>query len=217
MAGMIYLSVRLFCIAYLLYKVWQQKGRIRKLCDLIYTPVKREEPEIVSPTFADEADVIGKTRFVYLDENAGKTIAPYMCQPLETSKDYIGEEEKISSEEVDCTLSPEEMVALREAQEEMDESQPETDAVSQTVTLDDLNLAGDVLMGLNGADKDEGKKSSAARTLFAIRNTDLFDVFVSQVGNEEAVSKMLDEYLDEEGRPLPPKRERKGIDWRELG
>lgn len=216
MAGMIYLSVRLFCIAYLLYKIWQQKGRIRKLCDLLYTPVKREEPEIVSPTLADEAEVMGKTRFVYLDENAGKTIAPYMCQPLEKSKDYIGEEEEIPSEEVDCTLSPGEMVALREAQEEMDESQPETNAVSQAVTLDDLSLAGDVLMGLNGADKDEGKKSSAARTLFAIRNTDLFDVFVSQVGNEESVSKLLDEYLDEEGRPLSPKRERKGIDWREL-
>lgn len=216
MAGMIYLSVRLICIAYLLYKVWQQKGRICKLCDLLYTPVKREEPEIVSPTLADEAEVMGKTRFVYLDENAGITIAPYMCQPLEKGKDYIGEEEEIPSEEVDCTLSPDEMAALREAQEEMDESQPETDAVSQAVTLDALSLAGDVLMGLNGADKDEGKKSSAARTLFVIRNTDLFDVFVSQVGNEETVSKLLDEYLDEEGRPLSPKRERKGIDWWEL-
>ena len=215
MAGMIYLSVRLICIAYLLYKVWLQKDRIRKLCDLLYTPIKREEPEIVSSTLTDDTDVMGKTRFVYLDENAGKTIAPYMCQPLETGNDYIGEEEEVPSEEVDCTLSMEEMVALREAQEELDESQPETDAVSQAVTLDDLSLAGDVLMGLNGADKDEGKKSSAARTLFAIRNTDLFDVFVSQVGNEAAVSKLLDEYLDEGGQPLSLKRERKGIDWRE--
>lgn len=40
MEEMIYLSVRLGCISYLLYKVWGQKARIREWCDLLYTPVK---------------------------------------------------------------------------------------------------------------------------------------------------------------------------------
>ena len=43
MEEMIYLSVRLGCISYLLYKVWGQKARIREWCDLLYTPVKNRK------------------------------------------------------------------------------------------------------------------------------------------------------------------------------
>mgnify|MGYP002284340443 CR=1 FL=1 len=38
MEEMMYLSVRLGCAVYLLYKVWGQKARIREWCDLLYTP-----------------------------------------------------------------------------------------------------------------------------------------------------------------------------------
>ena len=51
---------------------------------------------------------MGKTRFVYLDENAGKTVAPYMSQPLEQGTDYIGEDEEIREEDVECLLPLEE-------------------------------------------------------------------------------------------------------------
>ena len=88
------------------------------------------------------------------------------------------------------------------------------------VTLEEFSLVGDVLMRVNGADQDADKRSSAARTLFAIRNTSLFDLFISQVGNEEAVNKLLEENLDEDGNPRPLKKEGKrnngGVDWREL-
>ena len=89
---MIYLSVRLGCISYLLYKVWGQKARIREWCDLLYTPVKKEGPKAVPAVSADETDVMGSTRFVYLDENTGKTAAPFMSYPLETEAGYLGEE-----------------------------------------------------------------------------------------------------------------------------
>lgn len=43
---------------------------------------------------------------------------------------------------------------------------------------------------------------------------------ISQVGNEEAVNKLLEENLDEDGNPRPLKKEGKrnngGVDWREL-
>ena len=68
---MIYLSVRLAGTAYLLYKVWGQKGRIREWCDLLYTPVKKEGAKRVTAAPVDETDVMGGTRFVYLDENVG--------------------------------------------------------------------------------------------------------------------------------------------------
>ena len=67
MEEMMYLSVRLGCAVYLLYKVWGQKARIREWCDLLYTPVKKEET--VSAVSGDEPDVMGSTRFVYLDED----------------------------------------------------------------------------------------------------------------------------------------------------
>lgn len=92
--------------------------------------------------------------------------------------------------------------------------------MTQAVTLDDLSLVGDVLMKVDGADRDNGKASAAARTLLAIRNTDLFDVFVSQAGNEEAVNRLLEKYLDEDGCPSDKVGKRhgndRGIDWREL-
>lgn len=36
MEEIVYLSIRLGCTAYLLYKVWEQKKRIGKICDLLY-------------------------------------------------------------------------------------------------------------------------------------------------------------------------------------
>ena len=160
MEGLVYLSVRVGCAAYLLYKVWGQKKKVHELCDLLYMPVKKEQMISMSPEPADEKEVIGKTRFVYLDENAGKTAAPYMSQPLEQGTDYIGEDEEIREEDVECLLPLEEM------------------------------------------------------------DTSLFDLFISQVGNEEAVNKLLEENLDEDGNPRPLKKEGKrnngGVDWREL-
>ena len=113
MEGLVYLSVRVGCAAYLLYKVWGQKKKVHELCDLLYTPVKKEQMISMSPEPADEKEVIGKTRFVYLDENAGKTAAPYMSQPLEQGTDYIGEDEEIREEDVECLLPLEEMELLR--------------------------------------------------------------------------------------------------------
>ena len=174
----------------------------------------------MSPEPADEKEVMGKTRFVYLDENAGKTAAPYMSQPLEQGTDYIGEDEEIREEDVECLLPLEEMELLRKEQEELDSALPETEVITQAVTLEEFSLVGDVLMRVNGADQDADKRSSAARTLFAIRNTSLFDLFISQVGNEEAVNKLLEENLDEDGNPRPlkkgGKRNNGGVDWREL-
>lgn len=120
MERLVYLSVRVGCAAYLLYKVWEQKKKVRELCDLLYTPAKREQMISMSPEPADEKEVMGKTRFVYLDENAGKTAAPYMSQPLEQGTDYIGEDEEIREEDVECLLPLEEMELLRKEQEELD-------------------------------------------------------------------------------------------------
>ena len=50
MGTIVYLSIRLACACYILYKVCGQKKKIREICDLLYAklpPVKKKEPENV--------------------------------------------------------------------------------------------------------------------------------------------------------------------------
>ena len=77
---------------------------------------------------------MGATRFVYLDENAGKTVAPYMSQQLEMGSDLIGKDEDIPEDEVECKLPLEEMRMLKDEQEELDSRSPEAEAIVPAVT-----------------------------------------------------------------------------------
>lgn len=225
MEEIVYLSVRLACASYLLYKVWGAKNKVREICDLLYTKEtpageKKKEQKVPSSEEPNEQDVMGSTRFVYLDENAGKTVAPYMSQPLEMNAGYTEESDDIPDEEVECNLSLEEMKMLKEEQEELDESSPEVDTITQAVTPADLDNASDVLFKLNDADKDEDKSRRAALTLHAIRETDLFEIFSSQVENKGIIENLMDKYLNENGNAILFKsREQDRIlelDWRKL-
>ena len=219
MEEIVYLSIRLGCTAYLLYKVWEQKKRIGKICDLLYTPRKKTEKDHRrNPESA--ADVMGTTRFVYLDEDAGKTVAPYMSQQLEMGSDLIGKDEDIPEDEVECKLPLEEMRMLKDEQEELDSRSPEAEAIVPAVTPADLLNVGDVLLNLDGAGSDEDKSYRAAMTLRAIRETDMFELFSSQVENKKLIEELMGKYVDKEGNTLPLKRERKEskhvTDWRNL-
>ena len=129
-----------------------------------------------------------------------------MSQPLETAADFIGEEEDVAGEEVECKLPLEEMRMLKEEQEELDGTYPVVDAVSQAVTPDDLDNAGNVLFKLNDADKDEEKSFRAALNLHTIRETDLFEIFSSQVENKNVIDSLMGKYLDGNGNPLPVRK-----------
>lgn len=219
MEKIVYLSVRLACASYILYKVWEQKKKVREICGLLYTKEpsageKKNEPEAPPSKQASEPNVMGSTRFVYLDENAGQTVAPYMTQPLEMNTGYTEDNEDIPEEEVECKLSLEEMKILKEEQEELDESAPEVDTITQVVTPSDLDNASDVLFKLNDADKDEEKSHRAALTLHAIRETDLFEIFSCQVENKNIIKNLMEKYLDGEGNALPAKKEKMISDWK---
>lgn len=225
MEEIVYLSVRFACASYLIYKAWGAKKKVREICDLLYTKEtpageKKEELKVPSSEEPSEQDVMGSTRFVYLDENAGKTAAPYMSQPLEMNAGYTEESDDIPEEEVECNLSLEEMKILKEEQEELDETSPEVDSISQAVTPADLDNVGDVLFKLNDADKDEEKSRRAALTLHAIRETDLFEIFSSQVENKSVIDNLMSKYLNENGEPLPQKPKEKEDttrrDWKDF-
>ena len=223
MGTIVYLSIRLACACYIIYKVCGQKKKIREICDLLYAklpPVKQKEPENVLSEPDGESGVMGSTRFVYLDENAGKTVAPYMSQQLEMGSDLIGKDEDIPEDEVECKLPLEEMRMLKDEQEELDSRSPEAEAIVPAVTPADLLNVGDVLLNLDGAGSDEDKSYRAAMTLRAIRETDMFELFSSQVENKKLIEELMERYVDEEGNALPLKKERNVskpvADWRKL-
>lgn len=81
MEELIYFCVRIVCIGYLLYCVYGWRRRIETVCTLLYGKpcVKKEKKEAAGTESAvSDAEVMGSTRYVYLDENAGKTAAPFM-------------------------------------------------------------------------------------------------------------------------------------------
>ena len=74
--------------------------------------MKKENKEAAGTESAvSDAEVMGSTRYVYLDENAGKTATPFMSQPLE--RNFIGEEEDVQQEDVECNLQLDKMKLLQ--------------------------------------------------------------------------------------------------------
>ncbi len=216
MEEMVYMSIRVLVVVYLLHKVWGQKSRIREVCDLLYTPPsKKGTVDVSSVNPVNEKDVIGATRFVYLDENAGKNVAPYMTQQLEMGSDYIGEEATVSEDEVECNLPLDEMRMLQEEQEELDKQALDVDVFTETITPSDLFITGDVLFNLNDAGLDEEKSRRAAQTLHAIRETDMFEIITSQVENKGVIEDLMRKYLDESGS-IQLNHKRQELDWRAL-
>ena len=204
MEELIYFCVRIVCIGYLLYSVYGWRRRIETVCTLLYGKpcVKKEKKEtVVTESAVSDAEVMGSTRYVYLDENAGKTAAPFMSQPLE--RNFIGEEEDVQQEDVECNLQLDKMELLQEVQEDLDAESPEVESVSPVLSSRDMEVLGEYLTHQDEADHE--KAMQAARVLFSIRQTSLIDVFLSNMENSAIVEELIDRYLDEDGNPRPLK------------
>ena len=217
----LYLAVKIACCTYIIYKVWGWKKKIRRICGLLLIPRTTSEAEKdATVTNVPVPDVMGGTRYVYLDKDAGQTVAPVLSEPMETVPAGEAEtDDSLLPEEVEHELPMETLKIIGEEQKALDALPRDAEAVTtEPVSLNDLILAGDVLMGIDGQDTE--KQLRAARTLHRIQGTDLYDILVSQVENAETVSALIDRYLDENGEP----RERKTAkeekhpvkDWRSL-
>ena len=219
----LYFAVRIGCCTYIIYKVWGWKKKIRKICGLLLVAQTKSEPESNAiPVDNPLPDVMGSTRYVHLDENAGQTVAPVLSEPMETAPAEEAEtEDSLLPEEVEYDLPMETLEIIGEEQKALDALPRDAEAVTtEPVSIDDLALAGDVLMGIGKEGQDAAKQLRAAQPLYRIQGTDLYDILVSQVENAETVSALIDQYLDENGEPrkrnaakeekLPAK------DWRNL-
>ena len=209
MEELIYFCVRIVCIGYLLYSVYGWRRRIETVCTLLYGKpcVKKEKKETVvtesavSDTEVRVEDGLGIPVYEYLDENAGKTAAPFMSQPLE--RNFIGEEEDVQQEDVECNLQLDKMKLLQEVQGDLDAESPEVESVSPVLSSRDMEVLGEYLTHQDEADHE--KAMQAARVLFSIRQTSLIDVFLSNMENSAIVEELIERYLDEDGNPKPLK------------
>lgn len=142
---------------------------------------------------------------------------PVRSEPLEKS-DFIGEEEEISSDDVEAHLLPPEERALTE--EECFEPLPGVDPApdpefSSGLTFEQMSNAVGVI---TEAVDDEQKVIEAAKTIYNIRHTDLFQFFTTEAGSAAMVEQLFAECLDSEGQPLPYRRQKQTIpdgpfDW----
>ena len=142
---------------------------------------------------------------------------PVRSEPLERS-DFIGEEEEISSDDVEAHLLPPEEQALTE--EERFEPLPGIDPApdpefSSGLTFEQMSNAVGVI---TEAVDDEQKVIEAAKTIYNIRHTDLFQFFTTEAGSAAMVEQLFAECLDSEGQPLPYRRRKQTIpdgpfDW----
>lgn len=141
---------------------------------------------------------------------------PVRSEPLEKS-DYLGPEPEIASDDVEAHLLPPEERELQE--EERYEPLPGVDPAPETefstgMTFEQMaNAVGVVTAAVD----DEEKVLEAAQTIYNLRHTDLFRLLTTEAGNAGMVERLLAEYLDGEGNPLPQRRkttvQERSFDW----
>lgn len=208
-----YVLYRLYIVVYKkqLYGVWEYLPALREYL-FQREQQKKLEKEKPRPIVRVESSpsVIGKTTVVYLDDPTTTMVAPAFTVQLETTG-YIGEEEDISSDEVESKLTPpaEEVLTKDEYYERLDENAPGEDPeLSTGLTYQQLSQAVDVLSSPSLENRKDTEVMEVARTLYAIRGTDMFQFFASQVGNMAMVEQLLEECLDGDGQPLPKRKKK---------
>ena len=108
MEELIYLCVRIVCIGYLLYRVYGWKKRIGAICTLLYArPCVKKERKGTGGTesAAPDAEVMGNTRYVYLDEDLDaespevESVSPVLSsRDMEVLGEYLTHQDEFDHE-----------------------------------------------------------------------------------------------------------------------
>lgn len=194
----IYFAVRIGCTLYLLHRLWDALFR-QRLFGIWNRLLEAEPPatrtaEKTKCSEQSDDDVLGKTHLVYLEDPEVAATIPMRSEDLPPS-DFIGEEEEIPGDAVEGTLSDASSAAPPSEEElyEDAEQTPLDTEFSRGLTYDEISNAVGVL---TTAAPDADNALAAARTIFNLKNTDLFDLFTMQVSGTEAIDKLLEEHFD---------------------
>ena len=155
------------------------------------TGISRGKPEADTPSSSPaDDDVIGKTKIVYLEDPNTKKAVPVRSEPME--KVPIEEDGDISSDDVE----QEKLMAPVDAEPDPD--------FSTALTFEEINNVAEVLVSDT---LDEQKAVRAATTIHhKMQETVILSFLTDKLCNQEKVSRLLNEYLDESGRPLAKRK-----------
>lgn len=199
----LYFTVKVGCTLYLLYRLWEALFRRRQfgIWERLFKatlPTDRKAEHSKDSEVPDD-EVLGKTHVVYLEDPVIAATIPVRSEDLPPS-DFIGEEEEISADAVEHTLSEASSTAPPDEEELYEDAEPAPpdEEFSRGLTYDEISNAVGVL---TTAALDVDNSLAAARTIFDLKNTDLFEFFTTQVSNAETIEKLLEACLDENGQP----------------
>lgn len=213
----IHFTVKLLVCGYVLYRIWILlfKEQLFGVWDKI--PVRQQkpvpEPVITIVEEKDLSEVVGKTTVIYLEDPEVAAKIPAHSEKLEPS-DFLGEEPDISDDDVESDLS--EPVTVEELQEEQERFE-DADIIapgldpdfSSGLTYEQMESAIGVL---TVPTDDEQQIIHAAKIIYSIKDTDLYEFFTNQVSNQDNVEKLMSDCLDEEGTPLSVRKSKRKIE-----
>ena len=176
-------------------------GKARHKIPEAGTGISREKPEPDTPSSSPaDDDVIGKTKIVYLEDPNAMKAVPVRSEPME--KVPIEEDGDISSDDVE----QENKGLTAEDREELMapvDAEPDPD-FSTALTFEEINNVAEVLVSDT---PDEQKAVRAATTIHhKMQETVILSFLTDKLSNQEKVFRLLNEYLDESGRPLAKRK-----------
>mgnify|MGYP000834962065 FL=1 len=182
-------------------KVEKAREKNRRKKKVTETKVAQENPETVAQSSpADDNDVIGKTKIVYLEDPEVARKKPTRSEPL--VKEPIEEDEEISPDDVvheDRGLTKEEMEALMVPVDA--EPDPE---FNTAMTFEEMNNVVEVL---TSETQDKQKDFRASMTIYhKLSGTEILNLLENEIGCQQKIESLLNEYLDETGRPLAKRK-----------
>ena len=197
-----YFAVKAACFGYLVWRLWSVLFNHHLFGTWAWLFGRRQRSkDIDSPPSVQvsEVSVLGRTNSVYLEDPAVAVIVPERSEELPRNE-LTAEEPYVDADEVEHSLSDDAM-AVPPSEEELydDEHEPAPlDAdFSQGVTYQEL---ANVVEVLQSSTVGREQTHEAARTIFNMKNTDLFEFFTAQIGKAETAEKLLDSYIDDSGQ-----------------
>lgn len=149
---------------------------------------------------SEDNDVIGKTKIVYLEDPEVARKTPTRSEPME--KEPIEEDEEIDADDV---AQEDEGLTEEEKAELMAPIDAEPDPEFNTaMTFEEMNNVAEVLTSKT---QDEQKAFRASMTIYhKLSGTEILNILENEIGCQQKIESLLNEYLDETGRPLAKRK-----------
>ena len=190
--------VRVLSAIYILYRTWNFLFK-NNLLWKVFTPKKdKKENKVTDSGSIINDEIVGKTNTVYLKEiEIKKTLEPEptMSIPLEAVEDITADDMDYN---LDNDFIPDEDIYTQT--EDNTDLDYDINQFSTGLTFAEISQAVDVIKNLDTVNNDS--KNDAAKVLFEVKNTDMFDFFTTQISNTETIERLFRECLDNNGNPL---------------